>query len=487
MHLIDPSQQVSQMFPLQGLTREIVDKKLDKLKEILREILTFNGKNISILKNLSEYVLKKFHKPIYYHSIFKGSFWDPYRHVQLTFMVGNLECKFKNEVMKNRTAQINNLYKAMVKIEKIPECNLLSIFDIQLNIIKLLVTDKNNLISLEKFCKIRPIFYAYRREDICNNIASKQWRTELPKLTSQETAQEEINCLRFNQIVSSFDFSRIQKLPAHFEEEKLMDIASYITNYNYKIFSDIPIISFDHRRFIKSCKNITSINLNCLDDIKYISYPEKIIKMKIKDNDMSLYGKIDIIRKFINIEILKIHKKNKSNNFLTCLPNIGNLRKLSCRGDIGNEILVRLRNIESFHIHYDIQGIALDLSLLLNPNELKHLNYFALTSKEFSKFINIESFTFPFPLNSKEEKKIIELFPPTLKKITFSCLERKTLENCSVCPNIETIKLLDLNISECDQSFTELTELIVTKFPALKIIKLRKRKEPGKTLVLNLV
>lgn len=302
MHL-----QVSQTFPLQSLTQEIVDNKLNKLKGILEKIFTFDCSNISISKNLSKYVLKKFHKPLYYHSIFKGSFRDPYRHTQLTFMVGKLEDKFKsyafeNQILKNRLAQINDLYKGMLKIEKIPECKFVSVFDVQLKIIDLLLTEKDNFISLEKFGKIKSIFYAYRRKDIFKKI-NCYFSLNVPKLTSQEAAQEEVNCSTFNQIVSRLDYSRIKKLPSQFEEEDAMDIASCITNYNYKIFSDISFIN--HNKLIKSCTNITSACLKHLDDIKYISYPEKIIEMKIKEIGILL---LEIMNSLENLKILKFSK-----------------------------------------------------------------------------------------------------------------------------------------------------------------------------------
>lgn len=68
------------------ITPEIADKKLNKLKITIDNLLNFDDVNdLAIAKVHTEIVLKRLKKPIYYNSIFKGSLCNPFRHAQLDF------------------------------------------------------------------------------------------------------------------------------------------------------------------------------------------------------------------------------------------------------------------------------------------------------------------------------------------------------------------------------------------------------------------
>lgn len=480
-----------QIIPYQNqLFREIAEQKTNKLFDLLGGILRVANSDHYIAELHTKEILRRLHKPIYYNSIFKTSFCNPFRYAQLIFMIAKITHKFigpnyDSLKLKRNLIQISGVYATMLKIQIIPQTNLPFVFDVRCLIIGYMLKEggKNDL-----FSRVRAVFYAYKPEEIYETIKCIS-KDDFSVLTYGETGQEKANRNEFEKIWNAIpDFSTLNSLSI-FTIIDLNVIAPRITHYDSKFFKNRL---FEEMTILQTFPNLTSANLDPTF-IEGLLFPKKILKLQIKDrskwermgNRLDYRQIVYFKKNFTNIESLKIRRYYKFFNFL---PYPQNLKKLSFSGSsspkaLPDFFLIRLNSIVSLKVSC---RKVVKLSCLPNPSAIKHLNCYHCTMTEgtFAKFINLESFT--LPRSPQEQSKVIPFLPTAHKliKLTFCFFHPMILKDFPVCQTIKTIKFLDHLLSYepkffrnalKKQNFFDLINnccnLIVSRFPTLTKIK----------------
>lgn len=438
-----------------------VERKLNKLHKLLGDLIHVKPiENPAIAKVLAKMVIARLHKPAYYNSIFKGASSNPFRHTQLAFKVGVLARKFIN-LEVTLLAQITAAYQAMLKIQRVPMTKLPGDFDLHWQIIKGMLTGKDNLIDRMQISKIRDIYYGFSQKYI--------WKTckcdDFPEIDLGNPAQERINVQNFSRaMLNAITHFKIKDFD-DFTVEDFDRVAPYITRYKHKMFRHIY---YQESRILKNFQCLTNVDLKYQESLGSLPFPEKVRDLSCSTS-LVYSREATALEKFTNIKDLKL--KSNLNHLLLGLPNPEKLIRLSCT-DCPDDFLKRLENIEILELS---SPKACDLSLLPHPEKLKVINFniCSITEDLFAKFVNLESFKVPFQ-DIGEIMKIAST-SSTIKTLILESYLEDVIRECCCFPSVEIIHLKGA-VKFC-YTYPINSDLMIKKFPNLKFIR---TKEPEK-------